>query len=103
MVGGKMGSPVYRTSYPGLQIMRAPKKGDTVRIQICDHIKNADDLPNNYVYGRVHKVTDDTITLDWWAMVDPEILRNLGDEVECITIQRRSIDRISVVAEWKDL
>lgn len=83
--------------------MRTPKKGDQIRIHFKDHIKNAEESPKNIVWGRVHKITEEAIILDWWAHPDPEMNRNLGDEVECVTIMRRVIDQIFVSTGWREL
>lgn len=83
--------------------MRTPKKGDEVRITFRDHMTNADELTTYCVYGRIHKITEEAITVDYWTFPDPETPRKLGDEVECATIMRKVIEGVSVVTEWKDL
>lgn len=81
--------------------MRTPKKGDEVKIKFADHAKNDDTILPALVYGRIHKVTEEAIVLDSWAHPDPELARNLSEDVESYAILRKVIESIHVVTEWK--
>lgn len=83
--------------------MRAPKPGDEIRLLILDHQQNDEKLPKYFVYGRVHAITADSITLDSWAHEDPaNIKRDPADNIEFWTIMRGAILE-TCVAEWTEL
>jgi hypothetical protein len=85
--------------------MRAPKPGDEVKITFLDHVENSDDdKPVTAVlYGRVHKVTDEAITIDAWANEDSDAKRSPGDGIETFTLVRSCIRATEVVESWRSL
>lgn len=83
--------------------MRAPKPGDEVRLLILDHNQNESELSKYFVYGRVHAITTDSITLDCWAHEDPaNTKREGGDHIEFWTIMRPAILQ-TCVADWTEI
>lgn len=71
--------------------------GDEVRITFDDHVRDADDVMEFMVYGRVVKTSRKAITVDSWALADP-----LGDRdedrenIHTFTILRKVINHIKV-------
>ncbi len=84
--------------------MKKIKPGMEVKILVRDHIQNSDDDKpvQAIVYGRVHKVSDDAITLDSWANEDRDSKRDPGDGVETYTLCRECVVEVWV-AEWERL
>lgn len=80
--------------------MRMPKVDDEVCIHFVDHNRNSSKgrLSPARVYGCVHKVTKEAITLDSWTQDfdDPEDAdeRSIDDNTECFTIARVAITQI---------
>ncbi len=83
--------------------MKAPRKGDEVRITFKDHMNNAHKPHSYVVWGRIEEITDEAIIIDHWVPVDSADDRTLGSSVENFVILRKVIESISVAVEWKDL
>lgn len=81
--------------------MRKPtvKPGDVVAIRFDDHVEDSDDVYEFIVYGRVAKVSRKAITVDSWALADPDSDRDDDREnIKSFTILRRVINSIEVLA-----
>ncbi len=80
------------------------KCDDWVRIRFWDHRKNDDDIREYFVCGRVHRVSVRAITVDTWALIDPESAdRDPGETCETIAILRKAIQEIIIFAEDGEL
>jgi len=81
------------------------KIGDIVRLRIWDHRKQDDNVREYYVYGRVHRVGPRSITLDSWAIIDPDSAdRNPGETTETFTLLKKvTTDVMILVPEHPEL
>jgi len=80
------------------------KYGDWVRIRFWDHRKNDDDIREYFVCGRVHRVSTRAITVDTWALIDPESAdRQPGETCETISILRKAIEEIVSLIDTAEL
>lgn len=73
-----------------------------VAIRFDDHVEDSDEVYEFIAYGRVAKVTRKAITVDSWAMTDPESNRDDDREnIKSFTILRRVINSIDVLVARK--
>lgn len=71
------------------------KIGDWCRIRFWDHRSNDEDVREYYVSGRVHRVSTRSITIDSWALVDPESAdRDPGETCETFSLLKKAIVEI---------
>lgn len=76
------------------------KIGDWVRVRFWDHRKNDDDIREYYVSGRVHRISVRAITVDTWALIDPESAdRDPGETCETMAILRKGIIELILVID----
>ena len=74
------------------------KVGDTVRIRFWDHRSNDEDVREYYLHGRVHRISPRSITIDAWALIDPESAdRSPDNSCECFNILRKAIVELLVL------
>lgn len=81
---------------------RKLKVGMVVAIHFLDHMHNSDgDKPQEAImYGRVAVITDIALTVDAWALEDPQADRGKsGDVTESFTIVRATISKIKQLEE----
>lgn len=80
---------------------RKPKIDDIIAIHFLDHMHNepGDKLRSYIVYGRVAKVSRDSITIDSWAQEDQDNERSVGSEVEAFTLVWAAITKVVQLQE----
>lgn len=73
------------------------KAGAVVAIDFLDHVMNSDDVLEATAYGRVHKVTTHSVTLDWWHPIGSDHGRDLKNDTECVTLIRNTVSSIRLL------
>ena len=72
-----------------------PSKGDLVRVEFDDHVRDGDELIRFIVYGRVLNITRHAITVAVWEYADPNVPPD--DNVDRYTIARKMIADVSLM------
>ena len=71
------------------------KVGELVAVKLLDHFMGSDAPEEVVAVGRVAKVTDQAVTLDWWFYEDP--LKERDHNVERVTLVRAAILEVRVL------
>jgi hypothetical protein len=72
-----------------------PRKGDLVRVEFDDHVRDGDELIRFAVYGRVLNITRHAITVAVWEYADSNTPPD--DNVDRYTIARKTIADVSLM------
>lgn len=75
------------------------RKGDVVRVRFLDHVEQADEPEEFFVYGRVFKTTKQAYVIDTWCYPDIDNDDRDSDNINRFTILRAVISEVIIYGD----